>query len=143
MLSSETFPLNVRIILSDYFSDGSSYFLCVCNHYRRMNQNRLTIILTSTVSCLSDDFLLIAFLFFDLLELLSLDELDCFYDESGNDGSGSGSPGTCAFPFCSGKSVGSLGKSVGSVHGVGSGVFVLAGIESIGDIVPFLLFVPR
>ena len=40
------------------------------------------------------------------------------------------------FPFCS-------GKSVGSVSGVGSGDFVLTGIESIGDTVPLFVFVPR
>ena len=58
MPSSETFPLNVRIILSDHFSDcSSSYVVCICNHYRRKNQNRLLIMgLTSHISCISDAF---------------------------------------------------------------------------------------
>ena len=43
---------------------------------------------------------------FDLLELVSFDELDFFDDESGDDGSGSWSPGMCALPFCSGNSLG-------------------------------------
>ena len=46
-----------------------------------------------------------------------------FDDESDDDGSGYGSPGTFAFPFCSGKSVGSVGESIGCVCGIGSGVF--------------------
>ena len=54
---------------------------------------------------------------------MSFDELNFFGDESDNDGSGSRSPSTCAFPFCSGKFVGSAGKSVGSVSCVGSGKF--------------------
>ena len=65
-----------------------------------------------------------------------------FDDESDNFGSGSGSPGTCAFLFCSGKSVGSAGESVGGISGVGSGVFFLTGIESIGDVFPLVVFVP-
>ena len=64
---------------------------------------------------------------------MSFDELYLFDDESDGDGSGSGSPGTRAFPFCS-------GKYVGSVSGVGSGDFVLTGIKSLGDVV---MFVPR
>ena len=75
--------------------------------------------------------------------MLSFDKLDLFDDESDSDGSGSGSPGTCAFPFCSGKYVGSVGKSVGGVSGVGSGVFVPTGIESIDDVVMLVVFVPR
>ena len=35
------------------------------------------------------------------------------------------------------------GKYVGSLSGVGSGVFVLNGVESIGDIVPLFVFVSR
>ena len=65
--------------------------------------------------------------------MLSFDKLDLFDDESEDDGYGSGSPGTCVFPFCSGKYVGIAGKSVGRVCGVGSGVFVSTEIESIGD----------
>ena len=67
-------------------------------------------------------FLLIPFFFFD--------------DESDNDESGSGSPGTCAFPFFS-------VNSVGCVSGVGSGVFVPTGIKSIGDVVQLFVFVIR
>ena len=48
--------------------------------------------------------------------MLSFDKLDLFDDESEDDGYGSGSPGTCVFPFCSGKYVGIAGKSVGRVH---------------------------
>ena len=54
-----------------------------------------------------------------------------------------GSPGMCTFPFCSGKSIGSAGESVGSVSGLGSGDFVLTVIESLGDVVPLVVFVPR
>ena len=79
----------------------------------------------------------------NLLELLSFYKLDFFTDESDDDRSGSGSPDTCAFPFCSGKSIGSVGKSVGGVIGIGSGVFVTTGIESIGDVVPLVVFIPR
>ena len=75
--------------------------------------------------------------------MLSFDELDFFDDESDNDGSGSGSPGTCASLFCSGKSIGSVGESVGRFCGVYSGVFVLTGIKSIRDIVLLVLFVPK
>ena len=62
-------------------------------------------------------FFLSRFFFFDLLELISFDELYLFDDESDNYEYGSGSPGTCDFPFCS-------GNSVGRVSGVGSGVFL-------------------
>ena len=68
--------------------------------------------------------------------MLSFDKVYLFDDESDNDGSGSRSPGTCDFPFCS-------EEYVGRVIGVGSGDFVLTGIESIGDIVPLVVFVPR
>ena len=61
-------------------------------------------------------FFLLLFFLFDLLLLLSFDESDFFDYGSGNDGSGSGSPGTCTFPFFS-------VISVGCVSGVGSGVF--------------------
>ena len=56
-------------------------------------------------------------------------------DESDNGGYGSGSPGMCTFPFCS-------GNYVGRFSGVGSGVFVPTGIDSIGDIVLLIVFVP-
>ena len=70
-------------------------------------------------------------------------KIDLFDDESDSDGSVSGSPGTCNFPFCSGKSVDIVGKSVGSVSGVGSDVFILTGIKSIIYVVPLVLFVTR
>ena len=73
----------------------------------------------SNVSCflyLRLFFFLSLFFLIDLLEFLSFDGLYLFDDESDDDGSGSGSPGTCNFTFCS-------GNSVGSVSCVGSGVF--------------------
>ena len=73
---------------------------------------------------------------------MSFNKLDFFDDESNDDGSGSGYPSTCTFPFSSGKSVGSVSESVGRVHGVGSGVFVPTGIESIGDVVPLVMLIP-
>ena len=57
---------------------------------------------------------------------MSFDKL-YFFDESDNDGSGSGSPG----------------KSVGSDGDMGFGNFVPTGIESLGDVVPLVVFVPR
>ena len=77
------------------------------------------------------------------MELVSFEKLDSLYDESDKDGSGSGSPGTCAFPFRFDESVGSVGGSVSGVSGVGSGVCVPTGIESIGDVVPLFVFVPK
>ena len=68
--------------------------------------------------------------------MLSFDELYFFDDESDNYGSGSGSPGMCAFPFCS-------VKYIGGVSGVGSGDFVLTRIESIGNVVLLFVFIPR
>ena len=59
------------------------------------------------------------FFFFDLLEFLSFDELDLFDDESDDDGSVSGSPGTCDLPFFS-------GNCVGCVSGVGALVVSVA-----------------
>ena len=59
-----------------------------------------------------------------------------FFDyESDNDGSGLGSFGTLDFPFCS-------INSICCVSDVGSDVFVLTGIESIGDVVLLIVFVP-
>ena len=53
MLSLATFPLNVRIIRLDNFSDQfSSYVACVCNHCCQTNQ----MVLTSHLSCVYDDF---------------------------------------------------------------------------------------
>ena len=62
------------------------------------------------------------FFLIDLLELLSFEKLDLFGDDSDDDGSGYGSPETCAFPFCS-------GNFVDCVSGVGSSV--LFRLESI------------
>ena len=93
--------------------------------------------LTRPVSCVSDFFSSYRFLFLiDLLELLFFDELYLFDDDYEHDGSGSGSPGMCDFPFF-------YRKSVGSVSGVGSEVFVPTGIKSIGDVVLLVVFVPR
>ena len=88
-------------------------------------------------------FLLIAFLFSWFTVICVIWKFDLFDDESDNDGSGSGSAGTCAFPFCSDEYVGSVGKSVGRVRGVSSGIFVPTWIESIGDIIQLVLFVPK
>ena len=57
---------------------------------------------------------------------MSLDEFD-FFSEYNNYGSGSGTHG----------------KSVGSAGDVGFGVFVLIGIESLGNVVILVVFVPR
>ena len=69
--------------------------------------------------------------------------------ESGNYGSDSGSAGTCAFSFSFEYSVGHVDdsvvhfdNSVGYVRGVGSRVSVPIGIESNGDIVTLVVFVP-
>ena len=80
-------------------------------------------------------FLLHIFLF-DLLELVSFEELYFFENESDNDGYGSGYPGRCTFPF-------PPEKSVGSVSGVGSGNFFPTGIDSLGDVVLLVVFVTR
>ena len=77
------------------------------------------------------------------MEFLSFDKLYLFDDESDDNGSGTGSPDTCAFPFCSVKSVGSVGESVGNICGVGSGVFVSTEIKSIGEVVKLVMFVPK
>ena len=94
------------------FSDGSSFYVpCVWSHCRQTNQNYLTVSLTRPVSCVPDKFFFLLLLFLiNLLELLSFGELYLFDDEYDNDGSGSGSPGTCDFPFCSGKSVGPVNR---------------------------------
>ena len=120
------------------FSDGSSFYVpCVWSHCRQTNQNYLTVSLTRPVSCVPDKFFFLLLLFLiNLLELLSFGELYLFDDEYDNDGSGSGSPGTCDFPFCS-------GKSVGPVIDVDSGDCVPNGIKSIGDVVTLVVLVPR
>ena len=81
--------------------------------------------------------------------MVSTDKLDSLDDDSGDDGSYSRSAVTCSFPFrfedsvgCVDDSVSCVNDSVGHVCGVGSGVFVLIGIESIGDIVMLSLFAP-
>ena len=57
MLLSETLPLNVRIILSDPFPDGPSFYVtCVCSHCCWANQNHSKTSLTCYVSCISDAF---------------------------------------------------------------------------------------
>ena len=70
-------------------------------------------------------------------------------DESDNDGSESRSADMCACPFhfedsagSVNNSVGRVENSVGRVRGVGSGVFVPIGIESIGGVVLSVVFVP-
>ena len=82
--------------------------------------------------------------------MLSFYELYFLDDESDNDGSDSGSAGTCAFPFCFDGSVGRVGDSVGRVDesfgcvsNMGSVVFFLTRIESIGDVVLLVVFVPK
>ena len=75
--------------------------------------------------------------------MLSFDKLDFFDDDSDNDGSDSGSAGTCTFPFQFDESVSRVGESFGCVSGVGSGIFVTTGIDSIGDVVPLVVFVPK
>ena len=75
--------------------------------------------------------------------MVSFNELAFIDDESNDDGSGSRSTGTCNFPFCYGKPVGSVGETVGRVCGVGSGVLVPTGIELIGDVFPLVVFIPR
>ena len=62
-------------------------------------------------------------------------------DDSNNYGSESGSSGTCTFPFRFVESAGCIDHSVGRVCAVGSGVIVLTGIESFGDVVPLVMFV--
>ena len=81
-------------------------------------------------------FLLIDFPFSRFTEISIFRRIRFFDDESDDDGSGSGPPGRCNFPFCS-------INTVGRVSGVGSDIFVTPGIESIGDVAPLFVFVPR
>ena len=81
--------------------------------------------------------------------MLSPDESDSPDDKSNYGGSDSGSAGTCAFSFrfeysigCVEDSDGCVDDSVGCVRGVGYGFFVLTGIESIGDVVLLVVFIP-
>ena len=78
----------------------------------------------------------------DLLELILAGKSDLLDDEYDNNGSDYVSAGTCAFPFRFEDSVGGVYDYVGLVPGVGSGIFVPMGIQSIGDIVPFVVFMP-
>ena len=66
-----------------------------------------------------------------------------FDDESEDDWSDSGYAGTCNFPFRFYESVGCVGDSVGSVSGMGSSIFSLSGIESIGDVFLLVVFIPK
>ena len=86
--------------------------------------------------CLRRFFFLLIIFLIDLLEFLFFDELDLFNDESDDNGSGSRYPIMCAFTFCS-------GNYIGCVSGVGSGIFVLTGIDPIGEVVLLVAFVPR
>ena len=74
-------------------------------------------------------FLLIMFFCLIFWNWYHLIKLDFFDDESGDDGSGSGSAGMFAFPLRCDKSVGSIGVSIGRVSDMESGVFVPTGIE--------------
>ena len=65
--------------------------------------------------------------------VLALSRFFFFDNEPENDGSGSGSYGTCTRQFWS-------GISIGRVSSFGSGVFFLIGIKSIDDVVPLFVF---
>ena len=62
-------------------------------------------------------------------------------DEYDYVGSDSGSAGACALYFRFEDSVGRVDDSVGRVRGMGSVFFAPIGIESIGDIVPLVIFI--
>ena len=62
-------------------------------------------------------------------------------DESDNYGYDSGSACTYAFSFRFEEYVGYVDDSVGRIHGMGSGVFVLTGIESNCGVVPLVVLV--
>ena len=77
-------------------------------------------------------FILIASLFNQLTGIILIRQIIyLFGDEYNNYRSGSGSPGTCDFLFYP-------VNYVVRVSGVGSGIFVLTGIKSIGDVVPLV-----
>ena len=93
-----------------------------------MNQNRRSVMgLTIHLSCVYNAFsscrVSFSLIYLNWCHSTKLD----FFDESYNDGSGSVSPG----------------KFVGSSGDVGSGFFVPSGIESIGNVFPLVIFVPR
>ena len=69
----------------------------------------------SCFMCFRRFFFLLHSLLLDLIYLLSLDESDSLYDESDDDGSDSGSSGTCYFLLC-------FDNSAGCVSGLVSGV---------------------
>ena len=80
--------------------------------------------------------------------MVSFDESYSFDDESDNDGSESGSAGTCTFPFFYDESVsrvedsvGCVDESVGRICGMWSGVLFPIVIESIGDVVLMVVLV--
>ena len=82
--------------------------------------------------------------------MLSAGKSDSLDDEYENDGSESRPAGKCAFPFRFeesvvrvGDSVGRVEYSVGYVSGMGSGIFVPTGINSIGDVFLLVVFVPK
>ena len=91
--------------------------------------------LTIYVFYVYDDFVLLLFLILYFLHLLSLYESDLLDDDYGNDGSDSRSSDTCYFPL-------RFDKYVGCVSGLGSGVFVPAGVDFKGDVYAFVMFVP-
>ena len=74
-LSSATFPLKVRIIISDPFSDGSSFYVvCVCSHCRQTKPESLeNESYASYFMCLRRFLFLSLFFSIGLLELLSFD----------------------------------------------------------------------
>ena len=74
--------------------------------------------------------------------MLSSKKSDSLNDESENDGSDSGSDGTCNFLFRFEESIGRVDDSVGYVCGVVSGVFVLIVIESIDNVVLLVVSIP-
>ena len=81
--------------------------------------------------CVSDAFLFLShILLLYFLYLLSSDEPDSLDDESDDDGSDSRSSGTYYFTAFSLN----FDHSVGSVRGLGSGIFVPTGVESKCDI---------
>ena len=99
--------------------------------------------MTSPISLVSDNCVALRVFLFDLLKLVSFDRSYLFDDESDNDWSGSGSAGTCAFTFHFNESIGHVGDFVGRISGMGSVVFVLTGIESIGETVLLIVFVTK
>ena len=103
-LSSSTLPLNVHIIWSDPFfiTVPLATFASVITF---VGQTRIV----AQWWVWRAIFLVFPTLFF-------LSRFCFFGDKSDNDGSGSGSSGICAFPFC-------YGNSVGHVSGIGSEVF--------------------